>query len=204
MQTTTKTSEELRRLEAIVENGLRAFFDVSKALVEIRDRRLFSGTWSKYLVERWGITGKLDWHAPLFDQCEPADELAGLSPELQRRIANEPGNGPIDEKMREFILQHWETISAEDQAAAVNKEERRIIREAQRLTAAEQEEANIAAIVKALDKASRKSKAIADRKARLDFCRTALVLASEMATGIDNHVEEAVAKALAVVRGIRP
>lgn len=178
--TATKTSAELRRLEAIVENGLRGFFDVSKALVEIRDRRLFSGTWSKYLVERWGITPKLDWHAPLFDQCEPADELAGLSPELQRRIQNDPGAGPIDEKMREFILNHWETISAEDQAAAVNKEEQRVIREAQRLTAAEQRAAALEAATRALEKAARKIR------------------------GIDNHAEEAVAKALAVVRGIRP
>jgi hypothetical protein len=49
----------LEELEAIIENGLPQFIEVGLALLEIRERELFSlshRTWTGYLEERWSMS----------------------------------------------------------------------------------------------------------------------------------------------------
>lgn len=46
-------------LEAVIERGLETFVDVGRALLEIRERRLYaltSGTFEDYCRERWGFS----------------------------------------------------------------------------------------------------------------------------------------------------
>lgn len=55
----SKESRDLKRLESIIEAGLRTFLEVGVALVEIRDSRLYRGhyeTFDDYCRERWGMS----------------------------------------------------------------------------------------------------------------------------------------------------
>ena len=56
---TTKETEELGRLESVIDQGLKTFVEVGNALTEIRDKRLYRevfGTFEEYCRDRWGFS----------------------------------------------------------------------------------------------------------------------------------------------------
>lgn len=54
-----RENKELRRLEDVIEAGLRTFIEVGRALIDIRDQRLYRGahaTFDDYCRDRWGMS----------------------------------------------------------------------------------------------------------------------------------------------------
>lgn len=68
---------ELRRHETVIERGLQTFYDVGRALMEIRDKKLYRGqydTFEDYCLDRWGMA---DRRARQFiDAAEVVDNLS--------------------------------------------------------------------------------------------------------------------------------
>ncbi|HAX77258.1 MAG TPA: hypothetical protein DCY88_15845 [Cyanobacteria bacterium UBA11372] len=99
--------ERLNQLEVIVEQGLQTFYEVGKALIEIRDRKLYresQKTFEDYCRYRWSIGRQRAYQfisaAQVMENLStngrqiPTSErqvrpLSGLSPELQREIWQE-------------------------------------------------------------------------------------------------------------------
>jgi hypothetical protein len=97
----------LQELESIVENGLQTFYEVGKALDEIREQKFYREshkTFDAYCREKWGIAkqtaNRFIAAAQVIENLTPmgvkipANErqvrpLAGLSPELQLEIWQE-------------------------------------------------------------------------------------------------------------------
>lgn len=97
----------LKELEAIVEQGLQTFYEVGKALVEIRDGKLYREThktFDDYCRDRWGIARRtVDRYisaAQVLENLRPIGlkiptkenqvrPLNGLAPELQIEIWQE-------------------------------------------------------------------------------------------------------------------
>lgn len=97
----------LQELESIVENGLQTFYEVGKALDEIREQKLYREShkaFDAYCREKWGIAkqtaNRFIAAAQVIENLTPmgvkipANErqvrpLAGLSPELQLEIWQE-------------------------------------------------------------------------------------------------------------------
>src|SRR5262245_52310475 len=58
-QLTTTEKQELVRCEETIEAGLKTFYEVGKALLKIRDMRLYRAeypTFEAYCQDRWGIS----------------------------------------------------------------------------------------------------------------------------------------------------
>jgi hypothetical protein len=56
---TPRETKELKRLETIIDAGLRTFLEVGQALLQIRDQRLYRETttsFDDYCRERWGMS----------------------------------------------------------------------------------------------------------------------------------------------------
>jgi hypothetical protein len=124
---------ELERHEATIERGLQTFVDVGKALMAIRDGRLYReshGTFEDYCNERWNIGSsrarQLIDAAKVFDnlqsvtQVTPEHEkqarpLIGLSPELQRIAWQEVVDTAEDNKI---TTKHVETVVSKFKAPA--------------------------------------------------------------------------------------
>lgn len=76
--------KQLRELEAIVQNGLKTFFNVGRALMAIRDGKLYRErfkTFEAYLASRWEIKRQRAYE--LMDAYEVA---AGLPPEDRKNL----------------------------------------------------------------------------------------------------------------------
>jgi len=95
--------QRLEACEAVIDQGLRTFFEVGKALTEIRDDRLYQENYQSfegYCLERWNISRPHAYR--LIDAAEVVQNLSpigdiplhesqlrplkGLSPEQQRDI----------------------------------------------------------------------------------------------------------------------
>jgi hypothetical protein len=53
--------QHLAKCEAIIENGIKSFWEVAEALLDIRDQELYRtthGTFQDYCNDRWGITAR--------------------------------------------------------------------------------------------------------------------------------------------------
>lgn len=62
---TPEETEDLKNLEATVERGLRAFWEIGRALGEINTKRLYREeykTFSEYCQNRWGISRSSAYH----------------------------------------------------------------------------------------------------------------------------------------------
>jgi len=104
----TKGKQELERLEGVIRNGQRIFYEVGRALMEIRDRELYKlknggkyGTFEGYCKGEWDFNSsrarQLMGAVQVFDNIEsvttvtPTAErqtrpLARLEPEKQREV----------------------------------------------------------------------------------------------------------------------
>lgn len=114
----TLQTKRLQELEQKIEAGLQTFVEVGKALMEIRDSRLYlenHNTFEDYIKVRWGWTR--DWAYKQIAAAEvignvdtclhrgQASMLAPLSPEDQRALA--PVIAPLTvREAREIISQH--------------------------------------------------------------------------------------------------
>jgi hypothetical protein len=98
-------AERLTQLERVVERGLATWVEVTTALVEIRDSKLYRATHRKfesYCRERWGISRARAYEfinagkviailsgvpdTPLPSNVRQTEELAGLEPAQQREV----------------------------------------------------------------------------------------------------------------------
>lgn len=98
-------SRDLARLEGYIERGWGVFLQVGRALIEIRDRKLYRArhkTFQAYLEGRWGISRPRGYQ--LIEAAEIAKQLieAGESPPDSERIARDLAYFPED--MRVAIM----------------------------------------------------------------------------------------------------
>ena len=88
----TKNSAELEQLEGVIQKNIGAFYEVGRALMEIRDKGLYRDvlgydTFEAYCKERWDMS---KMHAyRLMDSCSVIDTVKsnplGYSPENERQ-----------------------------------------------------------------------------------------------------------------------
>ncbi|MEG4984681.1 hypothetical protein QUB08_02705 [Microcoleus sp. BR0-C5] len=120
----------LEELESIVENGLQTFYEVGKALDEIREQKLYREshkTFDAYCREKWGIAkqtaNRFIAAAQVIENLTPmgvkipANErqvrpLTGLSPELQLEIWQEalessPNGMPTGAAVQRLVEQRF-------------------------------------------------------------------------------------------------
>lgn len=129
---------DLKRCEAVIERGRRAFVEVGLALIEIRERRLYReshGTFEDYLSERWEISRPQGYRlmdaaaavqslSPMGDVLLPQNErqarpLTRLEPELQpeawtRAVEDADGQQPtgaqVTRAVEEIIRERPESV----------------------------------------------------------------------------------------------
>jgi hypothetical protein len=117
---------ELERCEVVIKQGLETFIEVGKALMIIRDKRLYRkeyGTFENYCKDKWGVSRihahRLVESAEVISNLLPvgnilpdserqARPLTKIEPELQPIIWNE-------------VVQENETITAQKVEQAVGK-----------------------------------------------------------------------------------
>ncbi len=152
----------LEELESIVEKGLQTFYEVGKALDEIREQKLYwesHKSFDAYCLEKWGIakqTAKRFIAAPqVIENLTPmgvkipANErqvrpLTGLSPELQLEIWQEtlessPNGIPSGAAVQPLVEQRFRSLGSgrpgQDGASVWEKlrADQQRVREGQRL-----------------------------------------------------------------------
>ena len=101
----SEESRDLARLEGYIERGWGVFLQVGRALIEIRDRRLYRArhkTFQAYLQVRWGISRPRGYQ--LIEAAEIATQLieAGEPPPDNERMARDLAYFPED--MRAAIM----------------------------------------------------------------------------------------------------
>ncbi|WP_293341585.1 hypothetical protein [Microcoleus sp. CAWBG58] len=125
----------LQELESIVENGLQTFYEVGKALDEIREQKLYREShkaFDAYCREKWGIAkqtaNRFIAAAHVMENLTPmgvkipANErqvrpLAGLSPELQLEIWQEalessPNGMPTGAAVQRLVDQRFPSLGS--------------------------------------------------------------------------------------------
>lgn len=107
---TKRESSRFERLEKIIRNGLQTFYDVGKALMEIREARLYREkfpTFELYCRDRWGMTKTHANRHILAYQA--ADRLApiGAMPAKESQVR------PLTKLDPEKQLVAWETAMRE-------------------------------------------------------------------------------------------
>ncbi len=125
----------LQKLESIVENGLQTFYEVGKALDEIREQKLYresQKSFEAYCQDKWGIARRtadrfigaarvIENLTPMGVKI-PAHErqvrpLAGLSPELQLEIWQEalkstPNGMPTGAAVQRLVDQRFPSLGS--------------------------------------------------------------------------------------------
>ncbi|MEG4169804.1 MULTISPECIES: hypothetical protein [unclassified Microcoleus] len=125
----------LEELESIVENGLQTFYEVGKALDEIREQKLYretQKTFEAYCQDKWGIArrtaDRFIGAARVMENLRPmglkfpANErqvrpLTGLSPELQLEIWQEavessPNGMPTGAAVQRLVEQRFPSLGS--------------------------------------------------------------------------------------------
>lgn len=100
---------EFRRLEQVVEDGLKTFLEVGSALVEIRDGRLYRGAYPSfddYCRSRWGMSKT---HA---NRLIASAETVKLLGDVDVLPANEAQVRPLTLLPAELQSQAWERAVA--------------------------------------------------------------------------------------------
>lgn len=90
---TVSEEAELRTLELTIERGLKTFVDVGKALMEIRDKRLYRqqyGTFEDYCRERWAMARRT-----AYQMIEAAEVVENVRNCAQIAPANEAQARPL-------------------------------------------------------------------------------------------------------------
>lgn len=127
--------QELHACEAIIERGLKTFYEVGTALLTIRDQRLYRdthNTFEDYCRERWSIGHShaqrmidaakvVENLSPIGDTLKPTHEsqlrpLTSLEPEEQRSVwshavAESNGRQPTAAKVQESVLAHVQKLA---------------------------------------------------------------------------------------------
>ncbi len=138
----------LQELELIVEHGLQTFYEVGKALDEIREQKLHRDThksFEAYCQQKWGIARRTAYRfidaAKVMDNLCPIGHkiptkenqvrpLAGLSPELQLEIWQEalessPNGMPTGAAVQRLVEQRFPSLGSgrtpKDSALEVEK-----------------------------------------------------------------------------------
>lgn len=138
----------LQELESIVENGLQTFYEVGKALDEIREQKLYREshkTFEAYCQEKWGIArrtaDRFIGAARVMENLRPmglkipANErqvrpLTGLSPEIQLEIWQQaldlcPNGMPTGAAVQRLVEQRFPATGSDrtpkDTASELNK-----------------------------------------------------------------------------------
>ena len=96
-QLTTVERRELKTLEQTVDNGLKAAFDVGRALRQIRDSQLYQYldmTWEGYLKKRWPQEISRTYSHYLIEGATVADQLKGLVIEGRFTNVNDEATQP--------------------------------------------------------------------------------------------------------------
>jgi hypothetical protein len=84
--------QRLAELEAVVERGLDTFAEVGRALLEIRDERLYRethGTFEAYLRQRWGMSRRRGYQLIDAARVSTVVDTAGLPAPPSERVARE-------------------------------------------------------------------------------------------------------------------
>lgn len=96
---TQREATALDRCEIVIERGIKTFVAVGKALVEIRDQRLYRTTYATfedYCQQRWQLARTTAYQ--LVDAARVADALeAGDDVEPVSAIADTPRTRPVNE-----------------------------------------------------------------------------------------------------------
>lgn len=138
----------LQELESIVEHGLQTFYEVGKALDEIREQRLYREThksFETYCRDKWGIARQTAHRfiaaAQVIENLTPINvkiptkenqvrPLAGLPPELQLEIWQEalessPNGMPTGAAVQRLVEQRFPSLgsgkTAKDSASELDK-----------------------------------------------------------------------------------
>jgi len=98
---TTIETNRLSTCEAVIERGLKTFYEVGAALAEIRDARLYRqshGTFEDYCRERWGMTrrraNQLIEATSIYDTI---GDLGTMVPTSERQIRPLAGLTPTEQ-----------------------------------------------------------------------------------------------------------
>ncbi|MEG4998119.1 hypothetical protein [Microcoleus sp. B4-D4] len=125
----------LQELESIVEHGLQTFYEVGKALDEIREQKLYREThksFEAYCQQKWGIARRTAYRfidaAKVMDNLCPIGHkiptkenqvrpLAGLPPELQLEIWQEalessPNGMPTGAAVQRLVEQRFPSLGS--------------------------------------------------------------------------------------------
>lgn len=91
MDLTVHEKSELVELETVIENGMRQFIDVGRALLQIRDGRLYRDTYrtfDDYCRDRWGMSKT---HANrLIESSKATDNVAPIGVKPQNEAQARP------------------------------------------------------------------------------------------------------------------
>lgn len=135
--TLAPVADRLAECEAVIERGLDSFVEVGRALIEIRDSRLYRethGTFQAYLAERWRMSRPRAYQlmdgavvSGLVDALVSTDvdirvpseavaremapmlrEAAGSIPRVWEAAVREAGGQPTAEQVREIVRERFE------------------------------------------------------------------------------------------------
>lgn len=122
----SQENKSLRRLERTIESGLQSFVVVGKALVEIRDSRLYREShksFEAYCSDRWNIKRQRAYE--LIEASGVAETVSEISDTLPKEShAAELAALPEEEQAEtwaEVIIEHGDKVTAADVKAAVAK-----------------------------------------------------------------------------------
>lgn len=147
---TTVEARDLRALEKVVQQGIATFHAVGRALLEIRDRRLYRAAYSAfddYCRDRWKFTRqhalRLIDAAGVVDDVTPigvipkesqARELVPLPADDRRAVwteATADGEQPTASRLNDLVNKVLSQMTPEQQCEALKESERRILERSQ-------------------------------------------------------------------------
>lgn len=180
--------EDLDKLEAVVNRGLSTFVEVGRALLAIRDRRLYREshpTFEDYCLAQWTMTRThanrligafqvVENLAPI-GATVPANEaqartLTGLPPEQQREVwreATATGEQPTAASLADLVARAKASLppdatEGEAEAEAVRQSERRILDQGER----DRRQELVQAMLRTLRKLRRQARQLDDAEAK--------------------------------------
>ncbi len=176
MSTLTRSERHsLAELEEVIAKGLQTFHVVGKALLEIRDKRLYKeqySTWEDYCRERWEIgrahAYRLINAADVVADLSPigdtgprneaqARALVPLPPEQRRQVwEHATANGSTTSRqLQELASDALAGLSPERQREVIEESERKIIREVTKARDAASREEQLGQVVRLAERIDR-------------------------------------------------
>jgi DNA modification methylase len=125
---TAPERERLAELEAVVERGLDTFVEVGRALLEIRDARLYRethATFEAYLRQRWGMSRQRGYQLIDAARVSTVVDTAGLPAPPSERVARELAPVLRAEGEEAALDVYREALASEDADADVTAEDLR-------------------------------------------------------------------------------